>query len=156
MHLTSVSPILNVADVPASITWFERLGFARSFTHNEGGMIAAAASSDHNGPAGFAGVYCGDVMIFLCHNAQGLRGGNPARFDGSDDFGATWMSLWLGTPPEVDAIHETARQLGITIIQPPTDEPWRVRECRIMHPDGHVFRFSAHIKPVEANGTNTN
>jgi uncharacterized glyoxalase superfamily protein PhnB len=137
MHLTSVSPILNVADVPASITWFERLGFARSFTHNQGGMIAAAASSDHNGPAGFAGVYCGDVIVFLCHNAQGLRGGKPARFDG-----------WLGTPPEVDAVYETARQLGITVVRPPTDEPWRVRECRIMHPDGHVFRFSAHIKPV--------
>ena len=145
MYITGVNPILNVSNVPASIEWFEKLGFTRNFTHNSGGMIAQAALSDFNGPVKFAGVGCGEVTIFLCQNAQGIQGGKPPRFDGHDDTGATWMSLWLKTPSEVDAASALAKSLDVTILRGPVDEPWGVRECRIMHPDGHVFRLSARL-----------
>jgi hypothetical protein len=36
-----------------------------------------------------------------------------------------------------------AVELGYEIVQPPTDEPWRMREFHLRHPDGHVFRVSA-------------
>lgn len=56
MHLHAVTPILNVSDVPASVEWFERLGWQRSFTWNQAGMIACAELRNQHGPAGFAGI----------------------------------------------------------------------------------------------------
>ena len=34
-----ITPILNVSDVPASIAWFEKIGWGRTFTWNNGGVI---------------------------------------------------------------------------------------------------------------------
>lgn len=145
MKPTGVTPILNVSDVPASLTWFESLGWERGFTHNAGGMIADAGDRDEHGPAEYASVCAGEAQVFLCHDGQGLRGGKPGRTDGDDDMGATWISLWMATPAEVDAAHARAVASGVTVLWPPTDEPWGARECRIMHPDGHVFRISAPV-----------
>jgi len=150
MNVRDITPILNVSDVPASLRWFENLGWRRGFTWNGQGMIKDAADADAGGAARFASVCAGEAgqgggQIFLCCDGQGLRGGKPARFDGDDDTGATWMSLWLPSPAEVDAAHALAVQHGVTVLWPPTDEPWGGRECRIMHPDGHVFRLSAGL-----------
>ncbi len=135
MNVTGITPILNVSDVVASLAWFEALGWKRGFTF-----------SDDGGPAQFASVIGSDAAeIFLCQDGQGLRGGKPAREGGGDDTGATWMSWWLNTPADVDAAHARALALNVTVLWPPTDEPWGVRECRIMHPDGHVFRLSAAL-----------
>lgn len=143
MQLTGITPVLNVSDVVASMHWFEALGWRRVFTYNDGGLMAGAADRNGAGEAQFAGVSAGDAEIFLCKNGQGLRGGKPARFDGDDDCGAMWMSWWLKAPADVDAAHALAVTHEVTVLWPPTDEPWGVRECRIMHPDGHVFRLSA-------------
>jgi uncharacterized glyoxalase superfamily protein PhnB len=146
MNVTGITPILNVSDVPASLEWFHRLGWKTDFTYNQGGQIYDCSPRNAHGPATFAGVRAGEARIFLCQDGQGLRGGKPARFDGDDDVGATWMSIWLKTPGEVDEAHQRALDAGITVIWPPTNEPWGARECRIMHPDGHVFRISAPIE----------
>ena len=110
-------------------------------------MIPGAADADAQGPATFASVCSGHAQIFLCRDGQGLRGGRPARFDGDDDTGATWMTWWLATPADVDAAHALALKRDIVVLWPPTNEPWGVRECRLMHPDGHVFRVSAGLEP---------
>lgn len=151
MNVRGITPVLNVSSLVASLRWFEGLGWKRGFTWNEGGMIKGAADADSAGPARFASV-CGHEegsdeggQIFLCQDGQGVRGGKPARFDGDDDQGAVWMSVWLPTPADVDAAHALAVKRGVTVLWPPTDEPWGVRECRIMHPDGHVFRLSAGL-----------
>jgi len=143
MKLTGITPILNVSDVPASIAWFERLGWKRGFTWNEAGMMPCAADGNGGGPAQFAGVRCGECEVFLCHNGQGSRGGPMPRHLHGDDTGGVWMSWWLATPAEVAAVHQRAVALGITVAHPPTDEPWGVHECHIVHPDGHTFRVSA-------------
>ncbi|MFO0581632.1 MAG: VOC family protein [Anaeromyxobacter sp.] len=145
MNVTAVTPILNVSDVPASLRWFEALGFRRCFTFNDGGMIRDSADADAHGPAQFASVGAGEIEIFLCHDGQGLRGGKPAVPGGDDDAGATWMTLWVGTCREVDEAFERARAVGATVMAPPVDEPWGVRELRLAHPDGHVFRVSAPV-----------
>jgi uncharacterized glyoxalase superfamily protein PhnB len=142
-HLT---PVLNVASVPESIAWFEKLGWERSFTWNDGGMIVAAGDSNEHGPADFGGVCSGSTTLFMCQDGQGQRGAAPAAEPPSDDgAGGMWMSLWLDTPADVDAAHARAVEAGITVTMPPADEPWGVRECRIMHPDGHVFRISSGL-----------
>lgn len=145
MNVTSITPILNVSDIGASLRWFAELGWQRGFAWNAGGTLAENAIGNEHGPATFASVCAGQVQIFLCLDGQGLRGGNPPRMDGDDDVGATWMSLWLPSPAEVDAAHARAVAAGVLVLWPPTDEPWGVRECRIMHPDGHVFRLSADL-----------
>ena len=145
LSLTGVTPILNVSDVPASLRWFESLGFRRGFTVGGGGMIEGAADGDAWGPATFASVSAGHADIFLCKDGQGLRGGKPPVPGSDDDAGATWMSLWLRSPSEVDAIHERAAAAGITVVAPPRNESWGVRELRLAHPDGHVFRVGAPI-----------
>jgi catechol 2,3-dioxygenase-like lactoylglutathione lyase family enzyme len=153
MKITRVTPILNVSDVPASIAWFERLGWERHFTWNDAGMIAAAADANGHGPAQFAGIGCGEAGVFLCHAGQGSRGVPPdiaaiARAGGridDDSTGGVWMSWWVKTPAEVDEAHRLAIKHGVAVVWPPTDEPWGVRECRIVHPDGHTFRISSQL-----------
>jgi len=100
---------------------------------------------NERGEPTFGSVCSGEMQLFLCKDGQGLRGGKPARFDGDDDTGAMWLSLWLGSPADVDEAHARAVAQGVTVLWPPTDEPWGVRECRIMHPDGHVFRLSSGL-----------
>jgi uncharacterized glyoxalase superfamily protein PhnB len=145
MKIRSVTPILNVSDVPASLAWFERLGWSRSFTWNDGGGIEGAGDSNATGPALFAGVRCGDAQIFLCRDGQGARGGPFPRHPGDDDTGGVWMSWWLDSPAEVDAAHALALRHGVTVVRAPADEPWNVRECQIEHPDGHTFRIGAGL-----------
>ena len=57
--------------------------------------------------------------------------------------GSVWMSWWLESPAEVDAMYELALKLSIVAPWPPTDMPWGVYECHIRHPDGHTFRVGA-------------
>lgn len=149
MKLISLTPVLNVADVPASIAWFEKLGWQRNFSWNAGGMIPAATDANAAGPATFAGIGCGKCEIFLCRDGQGSRGGPMPRYAGDDDTGGVWMSWWLKTPAEVDAVHAEALRHGMTVTWPPTDEPWGVREFHLRHPDGHTFRISASNCPEE-------
>jgi uncharacterized glyoxalase superfamily protein PhnB len=146
MKLTGLTPILNVSDVPASLGWFEQLGWKREFTFNGGGMVDGAADSNADGKAEFAGISNGDCQMFLCHDGQGSRGAPPpAGYADDDNTGGVWMSWWLRTPAEVDEVHALAVKLGVAVAWPPTDEPWGVRECRIVHPDGHTFRISAPL-----------
>ena len=145
MHLTAITPILNVSDVPASIAWFERLGWNRCWTYNSSGSIENADDANLAGPAQFASVGSGECEIFLCHDGQGSRGGPLPRDESGDDTGGVWMTWWLRTTAEVDAVHEQALRLGATVQRPPFDAPWGVREFHLVHPDGHTFRVSAPL-----------
>ncbi len=143
MKLTGLTPILNVSDIAASLAWFEKLGWRRCWTYNDGGPIDAAADANAAGPANFASVGNGDCEVFLCRDGQGSRGGPLPKHAGDDDTGGVRMTWWLATPSEVDAVHRLAVSCGATVTQPPIDFPWNCRECHIRHPDGHTFRVSA-------------
>ena len=56
MRVQSVTPILNVSHIGASIAWFERLGWERRWTYHDDGSIEGGAVSDGLGPADFGGV----------------------------------------------------------------------------------------------------
>jgi uncharacterized glyoxalase superfamily protein PhnB len=122
VKLTNLTPILNVSDVPASLTWFEDLGWERGFAwDDEGGMHSSAAT--------FAAIRAGEAEIFLCLEGQG---GRPV-----------WMSWFLPSRADHDAVYARAVELGYEISQQPTDESWGMREFHLVHPDGHTFRVSA-------------
>lgn len=132
MQVHGLTPILNVSSVVDSQNWFIALGWERGFSWPHG---------DAN--PGFGAVCNGKSEIFLCRGAQGSRGTMLPKFAGDDEIDGVWMSWWLGSPADVDALHAKAVELGCTITHPPTDEPWGVREFHLRHPDGHTFRISA-------------
>jgi len=131
MNVRKVTPILNVVSLQASFSWFEQFGWKRHW--------------DFGDPSTFGAVISGDTEIFLCQNCQGTRGGPEPREPWDNQAGCTWMTWWVSTPEEVDAVYALALKLGVQAPWPPTDMPWHVRECHIRHPDGHTFRVSCGI-----------
>lgn len=131
MAVQGLTPILNVSDLLASFAWFAPLGWAKKWAWGE--------------PPTFGCVASPKCEIFLCQDAQGSRGGTLPKHVGDDDTGGVWMSWWVESPAEVDAIHELALSLNYAVTWPPTNEEWGVREFHLRHPDGHTFRVSAGI-----------
>ncbi len=124
MKLTHLTPVLNVSDVPASLDWFEALGWERGFAwDDEGGMRS-------DGPT-FASIQSGEAEIFLCFDGQGTR--------------PVWMSWFLATREELEAAHARALELGYEIAREPTDESWGMREFHLRHPNGHTFRIGCEL-----------
>lgn len=144
MGLTGLTPILNVSDVAASLAWFEGLRWKRSWTYDDGGHIEGAADANEYGPANFAAVLSGESEIFLCRNGQDPRGMMP-RTLGDEDTGGAWMSRWPREPAEVDAFAPIRPAAWGRRLITPTNEPWGMRECRTVHPEGHTFRVSAPL-----------
>ena len=122
MRLNNLTPILNVSDVPASLAWFEALGWERGFVWDDDvGM--------HSNAPTFASIQAGDdAEIFLCSGGQGAR--------------PVWTSWFLSSRDELEAAHARAVELGYEISMPPTDESWGMCEFHLRHPDGHTFRVS--------------
>jgi catechol 2,3-dioxygenase-like lactoylglutathione lyase family enzyme len=135
MPVENVTPILNVSSIIDSQAWFRRLGWSDGFRWPSG--------SDET--PGFGSVCSGKAEIFLCVGAQGSRGTVMPKFPGDDETDGVWMSWWVDSPAEVDAMHQAAVSHGMTVTYPPTDEPWGVREFHVRHPDGHMFRVSAGL-----------
>ena len=132
MKVIGLTPILNVSSMSESFAWFESLGWKQLWAWGD--------------PPTFGAVGCGKSEIFLCENCQGARGGPMPSEPWDNKAGSVWMSWWLATPAEVDAVYELALQLGIVAPFPPTDMPWNVRECHIRHPDGHTFRVGSNLE----------
>jgi uncharacterized glyoxalase superfamily protein PhnB len=126
----AVVPILNIADVRASLAWFEQLGWETTFEWDE----------DGGGEPGFAGTGLGEAEIFLCRGGQGSQGAHPPAFPFDESTGGVWMSWFLDDREELDRMYARARELGLDVSMEPTDEPWGVREFHLRHPDGHTFR----------------
>ena len=131
MKVIGLTPILNVSSLPDSFAWFEKLGWQKLWEWGD--------------PPNFGAVGSGQSEIFLCQNCQGARGGPMPSEAWDNQAGSVWMSWWLSSPAEVDAVYEHALKLGIVAPFPPTDMPWNVRECHIRHPDGHTFRVGANL-----------
>lgn len=146
MGVQSVTPVLNVSDIGASFAWFESLGWQRGFSWNDGGLMTPAAGENEQGPAGFGSVCSDHAQIFLCRGAQGARGTIVPKFPGDDATDGVWMSWWMASPAEVDALHAQAVALGYQVTYPPTNEPWGIREFHLRHPDGHMFRVGSGLE----------
>ena len=138
MPVQALTPILHVTDVLGSQKWFESLGWTPGFTWPAGDPAP-----------GFGAVRSGKAETFLCHGGQGSLGTIMPKFPGDDATDGVWMSWWMCSPAEVDALHTKALSLGYTVTYPPTDEPWGVREFHLRHPDGHMFRVSAGLEGEE-------
>jgi len=145
MIVRSITPILNVSSIADSFAWFEALGWQRGFAWNDGGSIEVDAAENEAGLATFGNVCNDTVEIFLCVGAQGSRGTQRPKFPGDDCTDGVWMSWWMESLSDLDALYQRAIQAQAEVSYPPTDEPWGVREFHLRHPDGHTFRISCSL-----------
>lgn len=131
MQAKGLIPILNVSDIEQSFTWFEKLGWKKSW--------------DWGDPPDFGAVCSGQSEIFLCLDGQGGRGKGTQRSTFGDEGNETadkgsWV--WISVD-DVDEVHRNCLDQGIEVTWKPTDMPWHAREMHIRHPDGHVFRIGS-------------
>jgi hypothetical protein len=149
MKIEKLIPILNVSSVPASLAWFEKLGWTRTFTWNQGGGIDCAADRNAHGDADFAGACSGAVELFLCQGGQGSRGTIMPKFPGDDMTDGVWMAWKLDSLDDLAEMHALALRHGFIVTLPPKDRPWGLREFHLRHPDGHMFRVGAGLEEEE-------
>jgi catechol 2,3-dioxygenase-like lactoylglutathione lyase family enzyme len=132
MDVFGLTPILNVSSLQESFAWFDKLGWRKRWEYGE--------------PPDFGAVGNTQCEIFLCENGQGCRQSRAAELSAGDSSG-TWLCWLVASPADVDAAYASARMHGLTVMEPPTDKPWNLRECQLQHPDGHVFRIGAGLVP---------
>jgi hypothetical protein len=136
MHVSHITPILNVSDLEKSFAWFALWGWPKCWDWKP----------HETSPATFGAVACGEVEIFMCLNAQGGRGRDGGIGGGGQ---GVWMSVWVD---DVDAVYGICKANGVEIAMAPKDEPWGVREMHVRHPDGHIFRVGRSAEETAPNG----
>src|SRR5258708_34104712 len=109
MQAKRLNPILNVSNIVETFSWFEKLGWKKSW--------------DWGDPPTFGGVCSGECQIFLCEGGQGGRGKGPNKLTfgpggvKTADIGI-WLSIWAD---DVDAFHQGGLKQGFEVTWPPTD-----------------------------------
>lgn len=122
----SVVPIMVVRDMPATLEWFKKLGFATVYTMPgpDGGIAHAEVARD------------ADTRLML----------SPASWGGTP--GSTGMSLYIKVDGSVDAYYSRITSAGIAVTEPPADQFWGDRIFTIEHPDGYRITFWEHVRDV--------
>jgi len=80
---------------------------------------------EYGEPPNFGSVTRAATTIFLCQ--------------GCEEPGGSWVMVFAA---DVDRLYGELQGKGAIIKQPPTDEPWRLREMQVADPDGNVIRFA--------------
>jgi catechol 2,3-dioxygenase-like lactoylglutathione lyase family enzyme len=106
---------LAVTDVPAAIDFYTK----------KLGFFLAFTDGD---PVDFAGVNLGNVQIFL-------QKGEP------DPKGCT---VWF-LVDDADVLFEYQRANGVEVLQPPTDQPYGIRNYAIRDLHGYTLLFGHHL-----------
>lgn len=116
-RITQLAPILNVADIPASIDFYvEKLGFQKLW--------------EFGTPAQFAAVSRDRTLVMFSQNTDGPRG-----------------IVLYAYVTDVDALHEEFLSRGAPIAAGPVDQTWGMREMLIDDLDGHKLLFAAQRPP---------
>jgi lactoylglutathione lyase len=59
--------------------------------------------------------------------------------------GAPRMLLAAGVE-DVDATYETLKAKGVTLLRPPTDQPWGLRTAHFADPEGNIWEINQSIE----------
>jgi uncharacterized glyoxalase superfamily protein PhnB len=125
--MATIVPILVYEDVGQAIDWLCRaFGFSESLRAERDGIVGHAQLA----------VAEGAIML-------GRQGG-PYRAP-QGEFVAAYVHVAV---EDVDNHFERARQCGASIVQPPTDMPFGVRQYTAKDPEGHWWTFSQNIADV--------
>jgi uncharacterized glyoxalase superfamily protein PhnB len=120
-QLHGVQPVLPVPDVAAAANWFVRvLGFEIDFLHGEPPAHGRVKLGDRS---------WGDpIYIHLSRREGAIQPCGQTR-------------LHVGR--DIDALHAHTLSEGASVLQPPTDQPWGLREMVLQAPGGHRLVLGA-------------
>ncbi|MCH9686737.1 MAG: VOC family protein [Deltaproteobacteria bacterium] len=104
-------PILSVENLDASLEHYQQ-------------RLGFSVAWVWGEPPTFASVQRGHVALFLCEGCQGQP--------------QTWVSVFID---DVDELHREYQRRGATIVQPPTNHEWGMREMLVEDRDGHRLRI---------------
>lgn len=119
--VASITPILSVQDLPASLDYYIT-------------KLGFQKQWEHGDPPAFASVERDGLCIFLAQGEQGQPG--------------TWVYIVVA---DVNALHEDLVARGATIVDPPSDRPWGMREMLVQDPDGHHLRIGSILPGVHGH-----
>lgn len=127
-QIHSVQPVLPVPDVAAAADWFCRvLGFELDFLHGEPVVHGRVKLGDRSN---------GDpVYIHLSRREGPIQPCGETR---------------LHVGHDIDGLHAHIVSAGGTVLQPPTDQPWGLREMVVQGPSGHPLVLAAEVGPMLA------
>ena len=122
-QIHGVQPVLPVPDVTAAADWFCRvLGFQIDFLHGEPAVHGRVKLGDRS---------WGDPVYIHLSHAEGVI----------QPCGQT--RLHVGR--DIDGLHDHVLAQGATVLLPPTDQPWGLREIIVQGPAGHRLVLGAEI-----------
>jgi lactoylglutathione lyase len=117
-----------VSDFERSRAFYEALGFAVVRHWEDWAMLAL-----------------GDNVLDLQGDAHAVEG--PHYF--TPEIGrfprGTGVEISIEVE-DVDALYERARTLGVDIVKPIQDRPWKARDFRIADPDGYFLRITTPLR----------
>lgn len=131
----ALQPVLPVSDVQRAARWFcEVLGFQLDFIAGEPPSYARVkhVPAQPSAAPGWQGAYDGGAPLYIRLWQCAPHAVLPWRGE-----------LVVQVGHDVDGLHAAYVARGVTVLEPPTSQPWGVREFAIREPDGHVLRFCA-------------
>ena len=125
------------------------LARARSFYEALGWTTSAAPGDD------VAFYQAGDMVLALWDRAQLAK---DSCVEDTGGWGGTTLALNLGSPEEVDALLEEAREAGATIGRPGAETFWGGYSGLFLDPDGHPWEVAhnPHWTLTEDGGVRLN
>ena len=94
---------------------------------------------NHETPGAWVALQVGSSLLTLRPRNRPYDGSKPPKQSAS-------LQLAFRVPPQdVDRAHETLKRLGISIIEPPTDQPWGHRTLFFADPEHNVIEIYADI-----------
>jgi lactoylglutathione lyase len=108
-------PILSTPDLPRAIAFYRDL---------LDGEITFQFPPE--GEPGYVAIHIGPSEIGIAHDPDVAAGAEHQRF-----------ALWVYAD-DCDAAVARLRDAGVTIVDPPADQPWGERVARVHDPDGNV------------------
>ena len=94
-----------------------------------------------DGKVGHAELKISGAIIFLADEFPGMGCISPQTLGGT----TVRMMIYVA---EVDAFAAHAAAAGATVLQPPTDQFYGDRNCKLSDPFGHVWMFGSHQEDV--------
>jgi uncharacterized glyoxalase superfamily protein PhnB len=122
----ALSASITVKDLSASRGWYQEVvGFTVDQEYERDGKVRAVA------------VRAGTVRILL-NEDDGAKGWDRITGQG--------FSLQITTEQSIDAIANSIKAAGGTLVTEPADMPWGVRAFRLEDPDGYKWVISSPRK----------
>lgn len=123
LRLRSISPMLTVGDLDASLAWYcDIVGFTVGETW------------EHDGKAMGARLVAGSMQLMI---------GQDDWAKGRDRVKGVGFRIFLSTSQDIDDVADAIKARGGTLESEPADMPWGGRSFSLVDPDGFQLTISS-------------